>query len=348
VEGAVALERAGADLQDLPGVLRADQEADQRTARDHAVLGGRGDGRLRDAGCRQRGSAAGAVLVAGLLDRQGAGARRHQRLRLRLPAPVAAGRLVPLQGRAPDAGGGLQQVQHARHRAVLVGRRVHPLEEADPQHGRLQGRQVPLAPGHDRGDPRQARRFRRGAARRRGVLGARQGRGGRRRLGQHLHEPAHGLSRGRQVPHLPGLPLDAGAGLRRQHERVESPARRRQGHPRKLGPRVDLGPGRARDRGRYPGGRRVEAEGRRHHGVVERGRSCGRFAPSPRRPGTTGPRRARSPSARSTPRRPGFGSSASSRSRRAAAHVRAEGAHSAPSACSARRPWTASSARWTA
>ena len=195
----VDVERGRAHLQGLPGSLRADQGQHQRPAGDRAVRGRRGHRRVRDPRCGQRRRAAGALVVARLLHRQGCRPRRHQRFRVRLPASAAGRGLVPASRRPADAARGLRQVQRLSGRRELVGRGVDRLQEADPDDGGLQGRQVPLAARHDGGDPDQARRLDRRAAGRRGVLGARQGRGRCGRLGDHLDERAHGLPRRRQV-----------------------------------------------------------------------------------------------------------------------------------------------------
>ena len=240
VEDAVDVELGRAHLQGLRGPLHPHQQALRRQARDHAVRRRRRHRRVRDARCRQRRRAAGPCLVGRLLLRQGSRPRRDQRLRLRLPASVAGRGLVLPEGRPRHAARGLCQVQRLPGRRELVGRRVDRRQEADQEHGRLQGREVPLAAGHDGRDPDQARRLDRRPAGRRGLLRARQGRGRRRRLGDRLDEPAHGLPRGRQVP-ADHRPLDAGAGVHRQPRDLEGAARRRQaaGHRR----RARSGPG---------------------------------------------------------------------------------------------------------
>ena len=157
---------------------------------------------------------------------------------------------------------GVRQVQRLPGRRELVGRRVDRVEEADRADGGLQGRQVPLAAGHDRRDPDQARGVDRRAARRRGVLGARQGRGRRRRLGDALDEPAHGLPRHREVPDQ-AVPLDADPGVHGQHGRLEEAAPRPPGVPRHRGARVDVGPGPAHRRRRPARAEGAGGEGRR-------------------------------------------------------------------------------------
>ncbi len=179
----VDVERRRAHLQGVPGLLRAGQGEHQRAADHRAVRRRRGHRRVRDARRGQRGRAAGALVVAGLLLGQGRRARGDQRLRLRLPASVPGRAVVLLPRRARHAARRLRQVQRVPGRRELVGRGDDGVEEAAEDDGRHQGREVPLAAGHDRGDPHQARRLDRRAARRRGVLGAGQGRGRRRRLG---------------------------------------------------------------------------------------------------------------------------------------------------------------------
>ena len=165
VEDAVDVELGGAHLQGVRGPLQPHQQALRRQARDHAVRRRRGHRRVRDARCGQRRRAARPLLVARLLLRQGPRAGRHQRLRLRLPAPVAGRGLVPPEGRPRHAARGLRQVQRLPGRRQLVGRGIDRRQEADQEHGRLQGREVPLAARHDGRDPDQARRLDRRAAR---------------------------------------------------------------------------------------------------------------------------------------------------------------------------------------
>ena len=154
-----------ADLQGVSGFLRAPQGQHQRPPRDRAICGGRRDRRVRDPRCGGRGRAAGAFVLAGLLFWQGCRPRRHQRFRVRLSASASGGGVVPSPRRHADAARGLRQVQRLSRRRQLVGRGVDRLQEADHDDGRLQGRQVPLAARHDRGNPDQARRLDRRAAR---------------------------------------------------------------------------------------------------------------------------------------------------------------------------------------
>ena len=95
-----AVELGGADPALLRGLLRAGEGRVERPAGDPAVRRGRRHRRVRDPRRGHRRRPAGAVVVAGLLDRQGRRPRGHQRLRVRLPASVA-GRGVVLPPRRP-------------------------------------------------------------------------------------------------------------------------------------------------------------------------------------------------------------------------------------------------------
>ena len=219
----VDVERRGTDLQVLRGFLRACQGGVERQAGHPAFRRRRGDRTVRDARRVDCGRAAGAFVMARLLDRQGRRPGGDRRLRVRLPAPLAGRGLVLSQGRPADAAPGLRQVQRLSGRRELVGRRIDRVEKADRENGGLQGREIPLAAGHDRGNPHQARRLDRRAAGGRGVFGARQGCGRRRRLGHAVDEPAHGVPRDCQVSDQ-AVSFDAGAGVHGQLGCVEETA----------------------------------------------------------------------------------------------------------------------------